>query len=38
MPDELDLMDDKILRNIDERCVRSLNGTPLIQFRLSSDR
>lgn len=26
IPDELTLKDDNLLRNLDERCVRSLNG------------
>lgn len=27
MPDDLDLKDDNLLRNIDDRCLRSLNGS-----------
>ena len=27
IPDDLSLQDDNLLRNLDERCVRSLNGT-----------
>ena len=27
IPDDLSLKDDNLLRNLDERCVRSLNGT-----------
>ena len=26
IPDELDLKDDTILKNLDQKCVRSLNG------------
>lgn len=26
IPDDLDLKDDSILKNLDEKCVRSLNG------------
>lgn len=26
IPDDLSLQDDNLLRNLDERCVRSLNG------------
>jgi poly(A) polymerase len=27
IPDDLSLQDDNLLRNLDERCVRSLGGT-----------
>lgn len=27
IPDDLDLQDDNLLKNLDERCVRSVNGT-----------
>jgi poly(A) polymerase len=27
VPDDLELRDDNLLKNLDERCVRSLNGT-----------
>lgn len=30
IPDDLELKDDNLLRNLDERCVRSLNGVYLI--------
>jgi poly(A) polymerase len=26
IPDDLSLQDDNLLRNLDERCIRSLNG------------
>ena len=29
IPDDLSLQDDNLLRNLDERCVRSLNGSSL---------
>jgi poly(A) polymerase len=29
IPDDLSLRDDNLLRNLDERCVRSLNGNGL---------
>lgn len=29
IPDDLELKDDNLLKNLDERCVRSLGGTPL---------
>lgn len=29
IPDDLDLKDDSILKNLDEKCVRSLNGSSL---------
>lgn len=28
IPDDLSLRDDNLLKNLDERCVRSLNGEP----------
>lgn len=30
IPDELSLEDDTLLKNLDERCVRSLNGMPYV--------
>ncbi|KAI0776173.1 polymerase [Trametes elegans] len=30
IPDDLDLQDDNLLRNLDDRCVRSLNGSRVI--------
>jgi poly(A) polymerase len=30
IPDDLDLKDDSILKNLDQKCVRSLNGLSLI--------
>ena len=30
VPDSLELRDDNLLRNLDERCVRSLNGSTLL--------
>jgi poly(A) polymerase len=35
IPDDLDLQDDNLLRNLDERCVRSLGGSFIIQLRLA---
>lgn len=35
VPDNLSLKDDNLLRNLDERCVRSLNGMLLIYFDTS---
>lgn len=32
IPDDLSLKDDNLLRNLDERCVRSLNGSVSRQF------
>lgn len=32
IPDDLSLQDDNLLRNLDERCVRSLNGTTLTLY------
>lgn len=28
IPDDLSLQDDNLLRNLDDRCIRSLNGAP----------
>lgn len=33
IPDDLSLQDDNLLRNLDERCVRSLGGKPCIWCR-----
>ena len=33
IPDDLSLKDDNLLRNLDERCVRSLNGGVLCRFK-----
>ena len=30
IPDDLSLEDDTLLKNLDERCVRSLNGMPYV--------
>jgi poly(A) polymerase len=30
IPDDLDLRDDNLLRNLDEKCVRSLGGRSLV--------
>jgi poly(A) polymerase len=47
IPDDLDLRDDNLLRNLDEKCVRSLGGrlcflnilkARLIVHRFTSDR
>ena len=49
IPDDLDLKDDNLLKNLDERCIRSLNGQisfvapfqsldPDIVFRFSCDQ
>jgi poly(A) polymerase Pap1 len=37
IPEDLDLKDDSILRNLDEKCVRSLNGSSRLNsiFQLS---
>lgn len=32
IPEDLDLSDDNLLRNLDERCVRSLNGAYIGRF------
>ena len=34
IPDDLSLQDDNLLRNLDERCVRSLNGMTLNLYDL----
>lgn len=31
IPEDLDLKDDSILKNLDQKCVRSLNGRILIR-------
>ena len=36
IPDDLTLQDDNILRNLDDRCVRSLNGAPHISLHLAT--
>jgi poly(A) polymerase len=30
IPDDLELLDDNLLKDLDDRCVRSLNGSPLV--------
>jgi poly(A) polymerase len=35
IPDDIALDDNNLLRNLDERCVRSLNGTLLILYTRS---
>jgi poly(A) polymerase len=35
IPDDLSLRDDNLLRNLDERCVRSVNGIYLLCFSSS---
>lgn len=38
IPDDLSLQDDNLLRNLDERCVRSLNGlTPCTRSTVYAD-
>lgn len=32
IPDDLSLRDDNLLKNLDERCIRSLNGTQPKRF------
>lgn len=34
IPDDLSLEDNNLLRNLDERCVRSLNGTAFVVLAL----
>ena len=34
VPQNLSLKDDNLLRNLDERCVRSLNGMSVLEFLL----
>ena len=34
IPDDLDLKDDSILKNLDQKCVRSLNG--IFSFKIIS--
>lgn len=34
IPESLDLLDLELLRNLDMKCVRSLNGKPLLQIIL----
>jgi poly(A) polymerase len=34
IPDDLSLQDDNLLRNLDERCVRSLGGKSCIPYSL----
>jgi poly(A) polymerase len=36
IPDDLSLRDDTLLRNLDERCVRSLGGASLVSLLHSS--
>lgn len=36
IPDNLSLQDDNLLRNLDDRCVRSLNGTVYLAMRGAS--
>lgn len=36
IPDDLSLKDDNLLRNLDERCVRSLNGAAVFSYNLVS--
>lgn len=36
IPDDLDLKDDSILKNLDQKCVRSLNGIFYFYFKIIS--